>query len=115
MMKRFVYIITDAKRTSLQVGMSSDLLKTINFYREIPNLLFDSASQMSRLIYFEELRDDESARHRFDLICRYTRVQKEKLIRDVNPDWLDFGIALNYEDKVLQSEIEEVQKIRKAA
>lgn len=114
-MKRFVYVITDRNRTSLHVGMSSDLLKTINFYKEMPNLFFDSASQLSRLIYFEELHTEEVALHRFNLICKYTRAQKEKLIRDVNPDWLDLAIGLSYEDMLLQAERLEPVKIGKAA
>jgi putative endonuclease len=99
-MKRYVFIVTDRNRTSLHVGMSADLLKTVGFYRQMPNLFFDSAQQLTRLIYFEEMRTEEAALTRFNVISRFTRAQKEKLVRAVNPDWLDLSIGLDFE-KVL--------------
>lgn len=96
-MKRYVFIVTDRNRTSLHVGMSADLLKTVSFYRQMPNLFFDSAQQLTRLIYFEEMRTEAAAIQRFNLISKFTRAQKEKLVRAVNPDWLDLSIGLDYE------------------
>lgn len=96
-MKRYVFIVTDRNRTSLHVGMSADLLKTVGFYRQMPNLFFDSAQQLTRLIYFEEMRTEEAAVQRFNLISKFTRAQKEKLVRAVNPDWLDLSIGLDFE------------------
>lgn len=114
-MKRFVYVITDRNRSSLHVGMSSDLLKTISFYRQMPNLFFDSPGQLSRLVYFEELRSEGTALQRFNLISKYTRTQKEKLIRDVNPDWLDLSLGLDYEKMILSAGIHFPVRIKKAA
>ncbi|MXV15516.1 GIY-YIG nuclease family protein [Hufsiella ginkgonis] len=96
-MKKYVYVVTDRNRSSLHVGMSADLAKTMKFYREMPNLFFDSGQQLTRLVYFEELNSEETALQRFKLISRFTRMQKERLIRPVNPDWLDLSIGLNYE------------------
>ncbi|MEJ6979275.1 GIY-YIG nuclease family protein [Pedobacter sp. P351] len=96
-MKRYVFIVTDRNRTSLHVGMSADLLKTVNFYRQMPSLFFDSAQQLTRLIYFEEMKTEEAAVQRFNLISKFTRAQKEKLVRAVNPDWLDLSIGLDFE------------------
>lgn len=95
--KKFVYIITDRNRTSLHVGMSSDLMKTMNFYRQMPNLFFDSGQQLSRLVYFEELNSELNAMQRFDLISKFTRIQKDRMIRSVNPDWIDLTIGLDFE------------------
>ncbi|WP_207425653.1 GIY-YIG nuclease family protein [Pedobacter sp. SYSU D00535] len=101
-MKRYVFIVTDRNRASLHVGMSSDLLKTVGFYRQMPSLFFDSSQQLTRLIYFEELTSEAAAIHRFNIISKFTRAQKEKLIRAVNPDWLDLSIGLDFE-KVLHT------------
>lgn len=114
-MKRYVYIITDRNRSSLHVGMSADLLKTVSFYRQMPNLFFDSPGQLSRLVYFEELRTESAALHRFNIISKFTRPQKEKLIRDVNPDWLDLSLGLDYEKMVLSAGIHMPMKTKKAA
>ncbi|MGV3509280.1 MAG: GIY-YIG nuclease family protein [Sphingobacteriaceae bacterium] len=108
-MKRYVFIVTDRNRTSLHVGMSADLLKTVSFYRQMPNLFFDSAQQLTRLIYFEEMRTEETAVQRFNLISKFTRAQKEKLVRAVNPDWLDLSIGLDFE-KILINPFIQVDK-----
>jgi len=99
-MKRYVFIVTDRNRSSIHVGMSADLLKTVAFYRQMPNLFFDSAQQLTRLVYFEELNTEYAAVQRFNIISKFTRAQKEKIIREVNPDWLDLSIGLDFEKVV---------------
>ena len=47
--KKFVYLVTDRNRSCLHVGMSTDLMKTMSFYRQMPNLFFDSGQQLTRL------------------------------------------------------------------
>ena len=99
-MKRYIYIITDRNRNNLHVGMCSDLLKTLQFYRQMPTLFFDSAQQLNRLVYFEEINTEEQAMERFKFVSTFTRPQKEKMIRSVNPDWVDLTIGLNFENNV---------------
>ncbi len=96
-MKKYVFIVTDRNRSTLHVGMSSDLSQTMEFYRQMPNLFFDSAQQLTRLVYFEELNTEADAMQRFKLIGKFTRMQKDRLIRSVNPDWLNLMIGLNFE------------------
>ena len=84
----------------MHVGMSSDLMKTMKFYREMPNLFFDAAQQLTRLVYFEELNTEQVALQRFKLISRFTRTQKERITRSVNPDWIDLSIGLDFEKAV---------------
>ncbi len=96
-MKKYVYLVTDRNRSSLHVGMSADLIKTMSFYRQMPNLFFDSAQQLTRLVYFEELNSEDTAIKRFKTISQFTRIQKERIIRGVNPDWLDLTIGLDFQ------------------
>jgi putative endonuclease len=63
----------------------------------MPTLFFDSAQQLNRLVYFEEINSEEMAMERFKTVSTYTRPQKEKMIRPVNPDWVDLTIGLNFE------------------
>lgn len=114
-MKRYVYLITDRNRSTLHVGMSADLLKTMSFYRQMPNLFFDHPNQLSRLVYFEELRTEADALYRFERISKFTRAQKEKLIREVNADWLDLSIGLDYENMLRSSGVHLPHPIKKAA
>lgn len=104
-MKKYVYLVTDRNRSCLHVGMSTDLMKTMNFYRQMPNLFFDSGQQLNRLVYFEELNSDNSAMQRFNLISKYTRIQKDRMIRLVNPDWIDLTLGLDFE-RMLMSGIQ---------
>jgi len=99
-MKRFIYIITDRNRNNLHVGLCSDLVKTLQFYTQMPTLFFDSAQQLNRLVYFEEINTEELAMERFKQVSTYTRPQKEKMIRPVNPDWIDLTIGLNFESNL---------------
>jgi putative endonuclease len=101
-MNTFIYIITDRNRNCLHTGMSTDLLKTIDFYTEMPNLFFDSAQQLNRLVYFEEIKGEDLAMERFKVVSHFTRAQKEKMIRSVNPDWVDLTIGLKFETRMIQ-------------
>lgn len=95
--KKIMYIITDRNRHSLHVGMCSDLVKTLQFYKQMPNLFFNSSDQLNRLIYFEELNSEAVAVKRFETVSCFTRSQKENMIRSVNPDWVDLTLGLKYE------------------
>jgi putative endonuclease len=77
-MKRFVYIITDRNRKNLHVGMCTDLLKTLKFYGEMPTLFFDSAQQLNRLVYFEEINTEEQAMERFKMVSTLYPPSKRK-------------------------------------
>lgn len=97
-MKKIVYIVTDRNRTTLHVGMSADLMKTLDFYKKMPNLFFDSAQQLTRLVYFEEFKTEAQALNRFKTVSRFTRAQKERLVRACNPDWIDLTAGLDFEN-----------------
>jgi putative endonuclease len=99
-MKRFIYIITDRNRNNLHVGLCADLVKTLKFYSDMPTLFFDSAQQLNRLVYFEEINNEDMAMERFKFVSTFTRSQKEKMIRSVNADWVDLTIGLKYEQGI---------------
>lgn len=98
-MKNFIYIITDRNRNNLHVGLCADLLKTLEFYNEMPTLFFDSSKHLNRLVYFEEINTDEQAMDRFKYVSTFTRPQKEKMIRSANPDWVDLTKGLKTEQQ----------------
>jgi len=100
-MKHFVYILTDCNRKCLHVGLTDDLLATIAFYKEHSRLFFDTASQISRLVYFEEFKSEEMSMKRFNILRLFTRSQKERLIRSVNKDWIDLSLGLDLENVLL--------------
>lgn len=99
-MKKYVFVVTDRNRNNLHVGLSADILKTMDFYKKMPSLMFDASQQLTRLVYFEELKDATSANIRFNTLNKFTRTQKERLIRSVNTDWLDLTLPLKHESLV---------------
>lgn len=104
-MKKFIYIVTDRNRTSLHVGMSADLIKTLDFYKKMPNLFFDSGQQLTRLVYFEEFNTEAQALSRFKIVSRFTRAQKERIVRSCNPDWIDLTIGLDFEKILMHQKL----------
>lgn len=105
-MRKFVYILTDRNRTSLHVGMTADLMKTLDFYKQMPTLFFDNSQQLTRLVYFEEFKTEAQALSRFKTVSRFTRSQKDRLVKACNPDWLDLTIGLDFENIVMNSKID---------
>lgn len=102
-MKRIVYMVTDINRSALHVGMSADLMKTLEFYKKMPNLFFDQGQQLTRLIYFEEFKTEAQALARFKTVSTFTRTQKERLVRSCNPNWIDLTKGLMIEHKMICS------------
>jgi len=96
-MKQFVYILTDSNRENLHVGLTHDLKYTMNYYKDMYSLFFDSHKKASRLVYFEEVFSMDKALERFKVISEYTRSQKERIIRSNNSNWIDLSLQSNFE------------------
>lgn len=96
-MNQFIYVITDRNRSNVHVGLSTDLLKTMDFYAKMPSLFFDPSKQLNRLVYFEEFSTEAAAISRFRQVNQFTKLQKQRLVSSVNPDWMDLVPALKYE------------------
>jgi len=90
-MSTYIYILTDCNRTYLHVGMADDLSKAANTYARLSGLFFDACSKVSRLVYHEKYPSEEVALARFNELSKYTRMQKERLIRKHNPNWVNLG------------------------
>lgn len=88
-MDTYVYILTDCNRKYLHVGMTDDLHRAAATYKELRELFFDAETSASRLVYHEAFLSEEEALLRFTELSRYTRMQKERLIRRYNPNWLN--------------------------
>lgn len=93
-MKTFVYILTDCNRTCLHVGLSSDLNTAINSHKCLSGFFLTACSKVSRLVYQESLSSEEMALTRFRELSGYTRMQKERLIRKYNPNWIDLSTRI---------------------
>ena len=87
-----VYIITNKNRTTLYVGVTSDLVSRIiehknKFYPKS----FSARYNLNLLIYYENLGSIEEAIDREKYIKGKTRKWKEELIGIINPEWRDLS------------------------
>lgn len=101
--KWIIYFVTNAKRTVIHAGMTRDLIKSIHIINNLPLLLSESNDKINRLVYFEEYDSLSTCNQRFNSIKNYTKAQKEKLIRSINPDWIDLTIGIDFEKVVFGS------------
>ncbi|PPL00309.1 putative endonuclease [Parapedobacter indicus] len=94
-MKTYIYILTDCNRTYLHVGMTNDLNEATDAYKSLSGFFVDSCSKVSRIVYQELLPSEEMALKRFQELSQYTRMQKERLIRKHNPNWINLSFYIS--------------------
>jgi putative endonuclease len=100
---RFLYFITNPNRSEIKVGITHDLITVAKNCQNALELFPEIMNTRSRLIYFEEYNDEQKLRERFTFLSRSTRAQKEKIIRKINPDWVDLSVGLLHEGIITSS------------
>jgi len=91
MNKLTVYIVTDANRKFLEVGVTSLLTHVIYELNNHNKALFSSFSPLNRIVYYQFANSDQEAEKIANTLKGYTRMQLERLIRKANPNWLNLG------------------------
>ena len=79
-MKYFILISTDNNRNTLNISVLEDQ----RFYNDLP-----ANVRKYRLIYREVHESYDAAMARYKELQAYTRMQKERIIRKSNPNWVD--------------------------
>lgn len=82
---------------NLIVGSCKDIVKAIAFFQGLPQVNLIANHRSNILVHLEELFSEENAKTRFDELNKLTRLQKENLINEVNPDWVELKIGINIE------------------
>ena len=101
-MKQFyIYIMASASGV-LYIGVTSNLLQRVYQHKMkmIPG--FTHKYNCTKLVYFEEYSDAESAFNAEKRMKKWHRWKKEKLINKMNPEWNDLA-ADWYEDEIFPS------------
>lgn len=88
---KYLYFITNANRTSIEIGITEDIIQFSKNHKIKPDLFEGYTETNSRLVYFEAYHNTFQAKDRLLTIKNWTRAQKEKLIRAINPDWVDLA------------------------
>ncbi|MEJ5054691.1 GIY-YIG nuclease family protein [Sphingobacterium sp. MYb382] len=89
MTKHSVYILTDSNRSYLKVGYSNDLNTTMNELRQASPSLFPNSPKLTNLVHIEVYDSLDQAERRAAQLMQFTRMQRERLIRFKNPNWLN--------------------------
>lgn len=85
-----IYIMTNRWKTTLYVGVTSDLQFRVKEHRKhLCKNSFTDRYNLEYCIYYEMFDDIEEAINREKEIKKWRREKKEKLINHMNPEWKD--------------------------
>ncbi len=85
-----VYILTNARRTVLYIGVTNDLIRRVHEHREaLGPLAFTTLYRVHQLVLFEPFESMVDAIRRERQLKGWRRSRKEALINAANPGWRD--------------------------
>ncbi|SFS33895.1 GIY-YIG nuclease family protein [Sphingobacterium wenxiniae] len=93
MEKHIVYIITDSNRTYLEAGYCKDLNTRMQEIKDAASVMFTQIAKLNNVVHVEEFDTFEEAQRRKVQILQFTRMQRERLVRLKNPNWLNLHAA----------------------
>lgn len=90
----FVYLLTNANRTVLYIGVTNDLARRIEEHQSGERPGFTQRYRLNRLVYYELYPDARAAIEREKQLKGWTRAKKELLVAQANPKWMDLSGGL---------------------
>lgn len=84
-----VYIMTDEQNSLLYTGRTGNLRRRIIQHRSGNGGVTTRRHNLIKLVYYEMVEDDRSARAREKQIKRSSKKQRVKMIEGINPEWED--------------------------
>ncbi len=88
-MSFWVYILASRRNGTFYTGSTDDLSKRVWQHREGVGSAFTRKYGVTRLVWFEEHGERQSALEREARIKRWRRTWKLALVEAVNPQWRD--------------------------
>ena len=85
----YVYIMSNKNNTVLYTGVTNDLRRRVYEHKDQMIEGFTKKYHITKLIYYEILRDAETAITREKQIKGGSRQKKVGLIEGINPQWKD--------------------------
>lgn len=90
-----VYILTNEKHTVLYVGITNNILRRVFEHRQgYEKNAFTNKYNLKKLVYFKVFDNPEEAITYEKKLKGITRVKKNKLITEFNPQWEDLYSGL---------------------
>lgn len=89
-MNYYVYIMTNAHKTVVYTGVTSNLVKRVYEHKQqLDKKSFTARYNVEYLVYYEVTTNPETAIAREKQIKSWGRKKKEQLINEKNPEWVD--------------------------
>ena len=86
----YVYIMTNKNKTTLYIGVTSDLASGVLKHRQhFYPTSFTAKYHLTLCIYYEHFSSIEDAINRETQIKKWRREKKVQLINKLNPEWND--------------------------
>jgi putative endonuclease len=86
MKESYVYIVSNKNRTTLYIGVTSNLTNRVNSHFEGKGSEFTKRYNLTDLLYYEEFDDIRDAIAREKQLKNWKREWKFNLIKKMNPD-----------------------------
>jgi putative endonuclease len=90
----YLYIMSNKTNTVLYTGVTNDLQRRIYEHKENMIEGFTKKYNVTKLVYYEILRDAQTAIAREKQIKGGSRRKKDELIEGMNPQWQDLYAEL---------------------
>ena len=89
-MNYYVYILSNAHKTVLYIGVTNDLVKRVYEHKaHLDKGSFTDRYNVENLMYYEQTTNPEAAIAREKQLKGWNRKRKEQLISKMNPEWVD--------------------------
>ena len=89
-MKYYVYILSNAHKTVLYIGITNDLARRVYEHKaHLDKGSFTSQYNVENLMYYEVTSNPEAAIAREKQLKGWNRKRKDQLISKMNPEWKD--------------------------
>jgi len=102
----YIYIVTNKNNSVLYIGVTGDLEGRIYQHRERLIESFTKRYQCTKLLYYEDYPDPQSAIVREKQLKGWRREKKVALINRINPRWNDLfdELTADYDRDLLNKE-----------
>ena len=87
----YVYLLTNWNNKVIYVGVTNDLNRRLYEHKNKIVQGFTQKYNLNKLVYFEETNDINAAITREKEIKRWRREKKDKLVNQLNPNWIDLS------------------------
>ena len=88
----YVYILTNWNHEVMYIGMTNDLRRRLDEYKNKRVKGFTAKYNVDKLVYYEHGTDVHAALTREKEIKKWRREKKNNLVMTMNPEWKDLSL-----------------------